>query len=110
MESGSRDSKWKGSRDWCSHLVLPQCPGDLVSTMQQNKGNPGYVNASGKGHQQHTLKIPHKVTHQLPINSISTGTARSHPGGDTSHSGEVKMAFPHTRGAKMETTPVGFLT
>lgn len=46
----------------------------------------------------------------LPINSISMGTARSHPGGDTNHSGKVKVAFPHTGGIKMETISVGFLT
>lgn len=99
-----------GSRNWCSCLVLLQCPGDLVSTMQPTKGNPRYANASGKGHQQDTLKIPQKVTHHLPINSISMGTARSHPGGHTNHSGKVKVAFPHTGGVRMETIPVGFLT
>lgn len=46
-------------------VFMPQYPGDLVS-MQQNKGNPRYANASGKGHQQDTLKIPHKVTTSSP--------------------------------------------
>lgn len=78
--------------------------------MQQNKGSTRYASASGKGHQQDALKIPHKVTHQLPINSISMGTARSHPGGDMNHSGKVKVASPHTGGTKMETIPVALLT
>lgn len=106
MGSGTKDSKWKGSRDWCSRLVLSQYPGDFVFTTQQNKGNPRYANASEKGHQQDTLKIPHKVIHLLPINSISMGTTRSHSGRDMNHSGKVKVAFPHTGRAKMEIIPV----
>lgn len=109
-EEEKMGSGWKGSRDWCSRLVLPQRPADLLSTVQRNKGNPRYASASGKGHQQDTLKIPHKVTHQLPINSISMGTARSHLGGDMNLSSRMKVAFPHVGGARMETIPVGFLT